>query len=338
MLLFLPLAKMSPPSILLRISCLELQPCLPLPGRFYSVYRKKADPHNDLISRHLKSGSIRLRVGENEYMVHRSLLFENLQNIDISAHERIIDFEGDEDIVACLLEFLYTSDYNPEVEGTPSRSSEEALSEEHVPGDQKSSQQGAEQEVHPIVLAARSSGLGVWGRPAAVHTKRWEETRDTSTDHPAATAGRDPSQTETSSAGHRAEDDAKKEAKNAASAVPTHAKVYLLAEKYGYSALMKLALQKLRATLKTSELEVPTDHTTSLVTLIKSVYSHPVDEENQGHESKQRQLRDVVITQTADKLPMLQANGDFKAFLKDGSDFAGDLLNHLAKTQLTLRG
>ncbi|KAI9791226.1 MAG: hypothetical protein M1816_004218 [Peltula sp. TS41687] len=295
-------------------------------------------------ARQLKSGLIRLRVGaESEYAVHRGLLSQNLTKLDISAHERIIDFEGDEDAVASLLEFLYTRDYAIEDEdrgGTVASQSSAEVAHGSA-GDAETG--GAEQEVHPMVLAARSSGLGVWGRPAAVHTKLWEEDEDSSSSagdadaDAIATAGKDSS---TSSDG---KDEARKHAdKSATSAVLIHAKVYLLAEKYGYSALMDFALQKLRAALKTSELEVPTDHTTSLVTLIKSVYGQPLDEESQdqgqGHESKQQQLRDVVITQTADRLPVLQTNGDFKAFLKDGGDFAGDLLSHLAKTQLTLRG
>jgi hypothetical protein len=301
-------------------------------------------------ARHLKSGSIRLRVGggDVEYTVHRSLLAQSLKNIDISAHERIIDFEGDEDAVACLLEFLYTGDYQAAVEETaPSQggSDDDTLPRDHEGfGDhQKSSstQQRAEQEVHPIILAARTSTLGVWGRPAAVHTRRWEESEDSSTtEHRiTTTVVADFSQAEPLSTGHQGEGDhTKKQGTNTASTVLTHAKVYLLAERYGYLALMDFALQKLRAALKTSELELPTDHTTSLVTLIKSVYGHPLDGENQGQGNTQQHLRDVVIAQAVDRLSVLQTNGDFKAFLKDGSDFAGDLLSHLTKTQLTLQG
>ena len=286
-----------------------------------------------LTTSHLRNGSVRLLVGDGaEYTVHRSLLHQSLDNLYISAHQRSVDFEGEEDAVGCLLEFLYTGDYN-----LPGENPTETVSEPHAPEDQQPPPLEPGQAIHPMVLAARTSSLGVWGRPAAIHTDSVQPLVGPLVEDPVSTA-QDFHHAQLSKLATRSQegDDSKQNAEEIVNPFLIHAKVYLLAEKYGFSALASFALQKLRAALKVSELERPEDHISSLVEFIERFYSLPVDHNTQDRGTMLK-LREVVLEQAVDRFSVLQANKDFKLLVKGGGDFVEDLLSHLTKIKLTMR-
>ncbi|KAI9684739.1 MAG: hypothetical protein M1829_000114 [Trizodia sp. TS-e1964] len=113
----------------------------------------------------LESPTIRLLVApDKEFTVHRALLEKHLPDLRIPTRERYLHFEGDQESVSYLLECLYTGNYHaPSIDHSP----DSAHAEESVPA-------VSPHNHHPIVVAARTSALGVWGRPAAVHSKRHE--------------------------------------------------------------------------------------------------------------------------------------------------------------------
>ncbi|KAI9747483.1 MAG: hypothetical protein M1815_004164 [Lichina confinis] len=303
---------------------------------------------------HLQSGTIRLRVvgaaaeeasssPSKEFVVHRSLLSDHLRGLRTSPHERCVYIEGDADTVGCLLEFIYTGDYNPSVKSVNQSPTNEG---QPSSGADATQNQATAEEVHPMVLMARASGLGVWGRPGAVHTRYRQQSLSGASQHgahvndkpaepsPSGTQKRHPSRP-AATADHPT---------TVAAAFAVHAKVYLLAEHYGASGLQDFSLQKLKAALKTSELEVRADHATTLVKLISSVYydlptttSAAAAAGTNREADTRQQLRQVVLAQAVNSLPDLQDNKGFKALLKEGGDFVEDLLSHLTKARLTLR-
>ena len=254
-----------------------------------------------------------------------------------------MDIEGDADTVGYLLEFIYTGDYNPPAKSVNQRARNEG---QPPPGTDATQHQATAEEVHPMVVMARSAGLGVWGRPGAVHTRYQQQAPSGAFERGAPVNGKpaEPSLSETQQR-HPARPAATAAHPTAvAAAFAVHAKVYLLAEHYGASGLQDFSLQKLKAALKTSELEVRADHATTLVELISSVYydlptttaAAAAAGANRDADTRQ-QLRQVVLTQAVNSLPDLQDNKGFKALLKGGGDFVEDLLGHLTRARLTLR-
>ena len=283
----------------------------------------------------LQSGSIRLLAGDKEFVVHRRLLEHNLKNIHIFSRDRCVDFDGDEESVGYLLEYLYTGDYTPvrQVQEQPPRYGDDALSHNTT-----SSQRAAEQEPHPMVLAARTSGLGIWGRPAALHTTFYEEILPTQPQQSPPVTSDYPHPASVTSAGNPAAAQSSEHSvtggHNIASTFLTHAKVYLLAERYGCASLQDFSLQRLRAALKTSELEPSANNTGHSILLIRDIYELP--RQNSQTDTVQK-LRDIVVTHAVSQLEELQANKDFGAYVKEGGDFVTDLLSSLTTSRLSLR-
>lgn len=281
----------------------------------------------------LQSGSIRLLAGDKEFVVHRKLLEHNLNDLHISSRDRHVDIDGDEHSVGYLLEYLYTGDYTPSI----THPEQPPHYDEEAPSYNGASHQGVavpvEGEMHPMVLAARTSGLGIWGRPAALHTKFHQEVPLTKLQvsppvvsdypHPASiTATNNPAAATSCTGGT-----------DIASKFLTHAKVYLLAERYGFSSLQDFSLQKLRAALKTSEIEPAADHTASSFMLIRDIYE--LARQQGGMETVQK-LRDIVVTHAVSQLHELQTNKEFAAYVKEGGDFVTDLLSSLTTSRLSL--
>lgn len=245
-----------------------------------------------------------------------------------------MEFDGDEESVGYLLEYLYTGDYTP----TSQVQVQPPCYDDDAPSYNGTDHQGlVEQEPHPMVLAARTSGLGIWGRPAALHTTFYEQALPTQPQqsppitsdypHPASvTVSADPA------AGQSSEQTATG-GSNIASTFLTHAKVYLLAERYGFSSLQDFSVQKLRAALKTSELESSASHTGHAVLLIRDIYELP--RQNSQTDTVQK-LRDIVVTHAVSRLQELQANKEFGAYIKEGGDFVTDLLSSLTASRLSV--
>ena len=245
-----------------------------------------------------------------------------------------MEFDSDEESVGYLLQYLYTGDYTPThpvQEQSPQYNRAATIYKE--PGLQR-----AEDELHPMVIAARTSGLGIWGRPAALHTTFHEDTQPTQPQqatpitsdypHPASvTVSGDSAAAQPSQQSATGGDDI-------ASTFSTHAKVYLLAERYACPSLQDFSLQKLRAALKTSELEPSANHTGHSIHLIRSIYDLP---RQQAQTDTVQKLRDIVVTHAVNQLQELQANKDFAAYIKEGGDFVTDLLSSLTTSRLSLR-
>ncbi|KAI9876045.1 MAG: hypothetical protein M1830_007458 [Pleopsidium flavum] len=282
----------------------------------------------------LQAGSIRLLVGDKEFVVHRKLVEHNLNYLHISSRDRYVDIEGDEHSAGYLLEYLYTGDYTP----STTHQEQSPYYDEEAPRYSGASDQDVavpvEGEIHPMVLAARTSGLGIWGRPAALHTKFHHEVLPTKLQesppivvsdypHPASITAASNAAVATSGTG----------GPDIASTFLIHAKVYLLAERYGFSSLQDFSLQKLRAALKTSEIEPAADQTASSVIVIRDIYELP---RQQGGMETVQKLRDIVVTHAVSQLHELQANKDFAAYVKEGGDFVTDLLSSLTTSRLSL--
>jgi len=119
-----------------------------------------------------------------------------------------------------------------------------------------------------------------------------------------------------------------------ASTFRTHAKVYLLAERYGFAPLRDFSLQKLRAALKTSELEPSANHTGHAVLLIRDIYELPRPD---GRADTVQKLRDIVVAHAVGRLQELQTDEEFGAYVKEGGDFVTDLLSALTTSRLAIR-
>ena len=201
-----------------------------------------------------------------------------------------------------------------------------------------------------MVLAARTSGLGIWGRPAAIHTKFNHEVPLSTQQQPFQSP---PPPQITSDYPHPASVTAATTSpttvvqpsepsvpanNNIASTFLTHARIYLLAQRYAFSSLQDFSLQKLRAALKTAELEPAAGgHTASSVALIRDIYElQPRQTERTETETVQK-LRDVVVAHAVSQLQELQGDEGFGAFVKEGGDFVGDLLGALTSSRLMLR-
>ncbi len=208
-----------------------------------------------------------------------------------------------------------------------------------------------ENDIHPMVLAARTSSLGVWGRPPALHTKFLHTTDSTAT--PSAESGSETDVASPSSHSSTSSKTVNESVTPAAhhqvtkttttTAFLIHAKIYLLADRYGASTLKDVVLQKLRAALKTSELEPQADHVGSLAELIHNVYQLPpttgevVKNQASKDEDTRQKLRQMVVSQAVHCLADLQGNEEFKASLKDGGgEFVQDLLAHLMNRKMSL--
>lgn len=298
----------------------------------------------------LQSGGIRLLAGNKDFLVHRSLLARHLPQLAFSSRNRYIELDTeDEESVGYLLEFLYTGDYS-----APGQQQDHPPQYEDAPeynGDVKAkaaSAQSKKEDIYPVVLASRTSGLGIWGRPKAVHTNfsqtpvlpfeeaasllesSPEQTLSSDYPHPASISTRSTSTTSTSTSTTSA-------ASTPSSSPPpqpdiartflTHARIYLLADRYAYTALQTLSLGKLRAALKAAEIERnPLTHT---VKLVREIYELDLDGENNG--STVQALRDLVVAHVVARLAELQACEAFVAFVTEGGAFVGDLLGQLVR-------
>lgn len=269
-------------------------------------------------------------------MVHRKLLERNLKTVHVSSRDRYVEFDHDDETVGYLLEYLYTGDYTPssQVQGQPPRYDDDAPSYNGT-----SPQRAPEQEPHPMVIAARTSGLGIWGRPAAIHTTFYEEVpppQQQQTQSPPVTSDY-PHPASVKATGNPVVGQPSEQAitggNNITSAFLTHAKVYLLAERYGFASLQDFSLQKLRAALKTSELELSANHTSHAILLIRDIYELP---QQNGQTNTVQKLRDIVVTHAVSQLQELQANKEFGAYVKEGGDFVTDLLSSLTTSRLSL--
>ncbi|KAH0542781.1 hypothetical protein FGG08_002829 [Glutinoglossum americanum] len=274
----------------------------------------------------LQSTSIRLLVGEDrkEFLVHRKLLEKHLTDLRIPSRERFIEFDGDEESIGYLLEFLYTGDYNrPATTNSTKRDLKSHSRLETVPA--------PEEPVHPIILAARTSTLGVWGKPAALHTKYHHGKPAPKPQHitPNAVITNGVASPPASPSAQQKDDPIPQQSDDTASAFLAHARVYLLAERYGAKDLRDLSLKKLRVALKAFELDSPADHTTTLIKFIKSVYDPPAETAGHNAESRNR-LKDAVVAHTMAYLPELQADPKFNAYIKGGGEFVADLFTALA--------
>ncbi|KAI9772201.1 MAG: hypothetical protein M1839_002519 [Geoglossum umbratile] len=271
----------------------------------------------------LQSSSIRLLVGEDrkEYLVHRKVLERHLTDLHIPSRERFIEFDGDEESVGYMLEFLYTGNYSRE-DAAPQKSEPEPPLEEPV---------------HPIILAARTSTLGVWGKPPALHTK-YNHGKPAPKRRPTAVITNGIASPPASPPAHKKHDPAAHQSADIAGAFLVHAQVYLLAERYGANSLKELSLEKLRAALKAFELGQPIDRTAALIEFIKRVYNLPIASEGHCKEGRTRnRLRDVVVAHAVAYLPELQADPAFNAYIREGGDFVADLFTALAGVKVTRR-
>jgi len=261
----------------------------------------------------LQSGSIRLLVDDNqEFIAHRALLAEHLPNLSLPSRERYVQVDGDAESIGYLLEYLYTGDYTPSL----SRAQPEKIHE-----DVKPIEETKQEEVHPIVLASRTSGLGVWGKPAALHTTAFHEPSTKEGDyysHPSTFAGSS-SLAEGSTISTQASG-------NFGTTFLVHAKVYLIAERYGAEPLKNFSLQKLRAQLKTSDIEPSADRTSNVISLIRNIYDLPAS----YNPSTTKNLRQIVVAHAMSHLPELQSNEAFSEYVKQGGDFVADLFSNLS--------
>lgn len=285
----------------------------------------------------LQSGSVRLLSGDKEFVVHRQLLQHNLCDLHVSSRDRYVEFDRDDETVGYLLEYLYTGDYTPTspVREQPPR---------YTPcynGAPPQRTAEPEPEPHPMVIAARTSGLGIWGRPAAVHTTFYEEVPPPPPSQPQSSAVTSdyphPASVKATS-GVVAADQASNQpvagGSTIASTFRTHAKVYLLAERYGFAPLRDFSLQKLRAALKTSELEPSANHTGHAVLLIRDIYELPRPD---GRADTVQKLRDIVVAHAVGRLQELQTDEEFGAYVKEGGDFVTELLSALTTSRLAIR-
>lgn len=278
----------------------------------------------------LQSGSVRLLAGDKEFVVHRKLLEHNLHGLPVTSRDRYVGIDGDERSVGYLLEYLYTGDYTPSTtrpEQPPHRDEE---AQRYNGG---SHQEVAEEEIHPMILAARTSGLGIWGRPAALHTKFSQEEPSTKPEESASIVSDYPHPASITTTSNATSNTARPGETDIASTFLTHAKVYLLAERYRSSSLQEFSLQKLRAALKTSEIEPAADHTASSVRLIREIYELP---RQQGGMETVQKLRDIVLSHAVGQLHDLQASQEFAAYVREGGDFVTDLLSSLTTSRLSL--
>lgn len=246
-----------------------------------------------------------------------------------------MEFDSDEESVGYLLEYLYTGDYTPtsQVQEQPPCHDDDAPSYNGT-----GHREVVEQEPHPMVLAARTSGLGIWGRPAALHTTLYEQAPPTQPQEPPPVTSDYPHPASVTVSGNPTTGRSSKEivtgGSNIASTFLTHAKVYLLAERYGFPSLQDFSLQKLRAALKTSELEPSPNHTRHAVLLIRDIYELP---RQKSETDTVQKLRDIVVTHAVSQLQELQANKEFGAYIKEGGDFVTDLLSSLTTSRLSVR-
>jgi hypothetical protein len=258
--------------------------------------------------------------------VHRKVLEKHLADLHIPARDRFIEFDGDEESIGYLLEFLYTGDY--------AREAAAEFQEPKQPSQQEAETTATtppEEPIHPIILAARTSTLGVWGKPAALHTK-FHHGKPASKPRritPTAVITNGIASPPASPSTHKEHQTA-----GTASAFLVHAKVYLLAERYGASGLKLLSLEKLRAALKALELDPPVDRTATLIEFIKKIYSLPASNEGHLRETGSK-LRDVVVAHAVAYLPQLQADPEFNAYIREGGDFVADLFTALASVRRT---
>ncbi len=182
---------------------------------------------------------------------------------------------------------------------------------------------------HPMVIGARTSSLGVWGRASAVHSKYLHESRTAFDEHGLPVVKYlDLTDADPTSAN---EDDQSKaendRSPDVASHFLLHFKLYLLAEQYGCEGLQALVLQKLR------DIRVPEGHsdpTSNLVRLIKVVY------QLQPANNTVQQFRDVVLELVVNRMSELQKDEQFKAFVREGGPFVDDLLSRMTRTGLSL--
>ena len=179
---------------------------------------------------------------------------------------------------------------------------------------------------HPIVVAARSSTLGVWGRPAAVHTTFWHQDDAILEEARPAHHGKNESTSSILASSTVTLQSSDGRGQDVTTAFLIHSKVYPLAERYGASSLQDFALQQLRAALKTLELEVRVDHISSLVGLIQSVYSTPLGNDGEPGFKARARPRQIVVGQAVNHLSDLQTNEPFRALLSHAGDSVGDLL------------
>lgn len=183
-----------------------------------------------------------------------------------------------------------------------------------------------------MVLASRTSGLGVWGKLPAIHTSVQQETPPSKTDnkHNLPTVTHLSSSNRTPSSGATPAS-----ASSSAATFIIHAKLYLLAEQYDYPTLQAFALQKLRAALKTAEIEPQENRTQILVSLIRDVYALQGGRGGKKGQQTRQKLRDVVVLQAVNHLEELQRDEEFNAFVREGkSEFVTDLLSSLTASRL----
>ncbi|KAH0551382.1 hypothetical protein GP486_007404 [Trichoglossum hirsutum] len=279
----------------------------------------------------LQSTSIRLLVGEDrkEFLVHRKILEKNLTGLHILSRERFIEFDGDEESIGYLLEFLYTGDYGR------ADAADSALQNGHAHSHPEPGP-ATDEPVHPIVLAARTSPLGVWGKPAAVHTKfHHGKSAPPSHQHitPTAVVTNGIASPPASPFMQQKEDSLSKRPHITAPSFLVHARVYLLADRYGAIDLKDLSLRKLRAALDAFQADSPVGRTAILIKFIKDVYDLPTG--TAGDCQTENKLRDVVVVYTVAHLSRLQADSEFKAYVKGGGDFVVDLFTTLASVKST---
>ena len=195
-----------------------------------------------------------------------------------------------------------------------------------------------------MVLASRTSGLGIWGWPKAVHTN-FSQTPVLPFEEASSLMDSSPEQTLSSDYPHPASISTKSSTSSTpatstssflttdlATVFLTHARIYLLAERYSYSALQSLSLGKLRAALKTAEIE--RNPIASTVKLVREIYGLSLESENNG--ATVQRLRDIVVAHVVGRLGELQGSEEFQGYVREGGEFVGDLLSELVKGRMVL--
>jgi hypothetical protein len=265
--------------------------------------------------------------------VHRKVLERHLTDLRIPSRERFIEFDGDEESIGYLLEFLYTGDYDRAAAAAAAANGALQNGDAHSHSDPAPT---ADEPTHPVILAARTSPLGVWGKPAALHTK-FHHDKPSPPRHqhitPTAVITNGIASPPASPFAQQKGDPLSKQFHGTTSSFLVHSKVYLLADRYGANDLKEISLKKLRAALIAFELDPPVDRTAILIKFIKDVYDLPIGTTRDCQTGNK--LRDVVVAHTAAHLPQLQADPEFRAYVKEGGDFVVDLFTTLASVKRT---
>ncbi|KAI9893874.1 MAG: hypothetical protein M1814_005427 [Vezdaea aestivalis] len=286
------------------------------------------------LTEHLQSPTIRLVTPTGtEYLVHRTLLTAHLPSLTLPPRRTYLDLDVAPSTLALFLSYLYTSDYQ-----LPSSSSTKHNS--HSP----LTPQIASPAAHAMVRASRSSSLGVWGGPAAVHTSYFHETAGNADGaaNPHSLVGVVRSESPTPPRGANGINGAhhwESECGEEEGAFEAHAGVYAFAARFGNRDLAALSLGRLEEAVKGRE------GTGWVVDFIQQVYGVEeragVKQKANGGVSERKKagrsgLRDLAVKIALDRLEELAKDERFRAFARKEGKQAGDGFGYDLYRQLML--